>query len=125
MDRELRETQRAMEALQGHMRAALLANNTRDASRHAEAVQAASAVAHRQLEGALAGGGGPSDGEGRSGYSDFLRAAVRAMSDAIERSERVALGSNIDEMRSRLIDVKTEIDYADAYLRAALGGEPA
>lgn len=113
-----------MEALQGHLRAALLANNTRDAARHAEAVQAASAVAHRQLEDALAQAGGPLDGEGRKGHSNLLRAAVRAMNDAIERGERVALGSNIDEMRSRLIDVKTEIDYADAYLRAALEGEP-
>jgi hypothetical protein len=118
--RDIQETQQTMEALHEHLRAALLANNTRDAIGHAGAVQEASAVVLRHIERALGSDEG-GDGGGRDVDSNLVRAAQTAMSRAVDNGQRVALGTNIDQMRDRLIDVKTEVDYADAYLRVALG----
>jgi hypothetical protein len=120
--RDLQDTQLTMEALHAHLRAALLANNTRDAIGHAGAAQEAAAVVLRKLEQALRS----SDNRGsalRDANPDMLRAAHSSMSIAVEAGERVALGTNIDQMRDRLIDFKTQVDYADAYLRVSLGAE--
>lgn len=122
MYRRIQDTQNTMEALHEHMRAALLSQNTRDAIGHAGAVQEASAMVLHQLENSQKEGSTGAFG-GRDIDPAIVRSAIRAMNLAIENSERVALGSNIDEMRDRLIDVKTQIDYADAYLRVAIGHE--
>ena len=120
MNHHIQETQQTMEALHDHLRAALLSQNTRDAIGHSGAVQEASAVVLRQLDQALSHA--RDRDAGPSGiHRTVVQAAQRAMSQAIENGERVAIGSNIDEMRDRLIDVKTQIDYADAYLRIATG----
>jgi hypothetical protein len=112
VDRQIEAIAPTVESLHEHLRAALLANTTRDAVGHAGAAQEAALVILRSLEKA---GEGESRDRGR-----LLDNARLAMNTAIENSERIALATNIDEMRGRLLDVKTQIDYADAYLRAWL-----
>jgi hypothetical protein len=121
--RRLREIQLMVGALQKHLRAALLANNTRDAIGHSGAVHESSAAVLRQIEEALHALESASESDDRQVDANIIRAAERAMSLAVEDCERVALGTNVDEMRDRLINVKTQIDHADAYLRVSLGFE--
>jgi len=46
---------------------------------------------------------------------------VTALERAFAQAEHVAMAGNTEEMRAYLVDFKTYTDYADAYLRAALG----
>ena len=121
MYRRLREIQLTVGALQKHLRAALLANNTRDAIGHSGAVHESSAAVLRQIETALRSVDSDPEPADRQVDANLMRAAARSMSLAVENCERVALGSTVDEMRDRLVDVKTQIDYADAFLQASLG----
>jgi hypothetical protein len=111
--REIQAVQEIMQTLQEHLRSALLANSTRDAVGHASAAQQASVDIAARLEN-------QTSGHDESG-NRLLEAAQLALNHAIENGERVALASNIDEMRARVIDLKTQVDYADAYLRAWSG----
>jgi hypothetical protein len=121
--RKVREIQLTVGTLQKHVRVALLATNTRDAIQHLGAVQQTSAAVLRQLEDALRERGSDAESRDRNVQAGVVQAAGRSMSLAVENCQRVALGTNIDEMRERLVDVKTQIDYADAYLRVSLGTE--
>jgi uncharacterized membrane protein YccC len=121
--RRVREIQLTVDALQKHIRQALLATNTREAVTHLGAVQQACATVLRQLENALHERGPDADSKDRDVHPGIIQAASRSMNLAVENCERVALGTNIDEMRDRLVDVKTQIDYVDAYLRISLGTE--
>lgn len=53
----------------------------------------------------------------------LVQAAQRALSLAWTNSERVALGSSVPEMRQALVECKTFVDYAEAYIAASLGVE--
>jgi hypothetical protein len=53
----------------------------------------------------------------------LVQAAQRALTLAWTGSERVAIGSTVGEMREALVDCKTYVDFAEAYVRASLGVE--
>lgn len=123
MYREIRNVQSMVEALQAHVRDALLSTATRDMVEHAGRAQVSAAAAKEGLDSVLAGqadGAANSMGEPRV-EARFVHAANRSLSIAITEAEKVALGVDVDSMRARLIDFKSRADFADAYLRAALG----
>lgn len=53
----------------------------------------------------------------------LIQATQRALSLAWANSERVAVGSTVPEMRQALLQCKTFVDYAEAYVAASLGVE--
>jgi hypothetical protein len=112
VQREIQSAQETMQSLQEHLRAALLANSTRDAIGHSSAAQQAAVEIAARLEEATSGQD--------ESPEPLLEAAQLALNHAIENGERVAIATNIDEMRARVIDLKTQADYADAYIRAWL-----
>ena len=53
----------------------------------------------------------------------MVQATQRALGLAWANSERVAVGSTVPEMRQALLECKTFVDYAEAYIAASLGVE--
>jgi hypothetical protein len=51
----------------------------------------------------------------------LTQAARNALVDSMNGAEKVGLAENAQDMRERLLDFKTHVDFADAYLRAAAG----
>jgi hypothetical protein len=74
---------------------------------------------HTLRDGMDVGGGDRQD----QSTKNLLKAAERALSLAWDKGEKVSLGTNVSEMRARLLDVKTYVDFANAYISAALGTE--
>lgn len=123
MYREIREVQSTVDALLTHVRDALLATSTRDMVEHNGRAQVSAVSAKEELDKLLGGQGNDDEtpfGEPRV-ESRFVHAANRALSVAISEAEKIALGVDLESMRARVIDFKTRADYADAYLRAAVG----
>jgi hypothetical protein len=63
---------------------------------------------------------GDREPDGREIDADWVRTARDQPSEASERAEGIALGTNVREIWERVLEVKTRVDFADAYLRAAL-----
>jgi hypothetical protein len=125
MYREVRRVQSIVEELQTHIRDALLATTTRDMVERSGSAQVSAAAAQEELERLLKGQEGGdlnSFGEPRVD-SHFVDLANRSLSIAIVEAERVGLGVDVDSMRAQLIPFKTRSDFADAYLRAAIGAD--
>ena len=123
MYREIREIQSTIESLQRHVSDAILASSTRDMVEHAGRAQVSAVAAKDSLDrltGSRSGSDSDSFGEPRIDAA-FVRAAGHSLGEAISEAEKVGLGSDIDGMRARLIAFKTCTDFADAYLRAAIG----
>lgn len=122
-----RETQSArdrMEDLQGKLREAILAERTRDILAFSGEAQTIADQLTRSLENALKeGGSGGGSSYGRRVEQGFVHLAARALSMAVVDGEKVALGQDALGMRNRLFDFKTHVDFADAYLHAALGAD--
>lgn len=125
MYREIRAVQSTVEALQSHIRDALLSTSTRDMIEHSGRAHVSAVAAKEELDRLLDSG----YAEDESSFGEprvdrrFVNAANRVLSIVITEAEKVALGVDIDSMRARLIDFKTPADYADAYLRVAVGKE--
>jgi hypothetical protein len=115
--RATREVEDKLDVLERHLRAALLADDTRTISGETAAAQALTVEILDRLKAALAHGD-EADPDHR-----FVRSAVSCLSDAWNNAEKVGLGTNAAEMRARLIDFKTPADYAAAYVRLAVGSE--
>jgi hypothetical protein len=123
MYREIREVQSTVEALQTHVRDALLSTSTRDMVEHTGRAQVSAVAAKEELDRLLDGhdADDPSSfGEPRV-ESRFVDAANRSLGVAITEAEKLTLGVDVDSMRARLVDFKTLADFADAYLQAAVG----
>jgi hypothetical protein len=125
MYREIRAVQSTVEALQSHIGDALLSTSTRDMIEHTGRAHVSAVAAKEELDRLL--GSRPTEDESSFGEPRvdprFVEAANRALSTVITEAEKVALGIDIESMRARLIDFKTRADYADAYLRVAVGME--
>jgi hypothetical protein len=115
--RATREVEDKLDVLERHLRAALLADDTRTISAETAAAQALTVEILDRLKTALAR---VDDGDPDH---RFIQAAVNCLSDAWNNAEKVGLGASAAEMRARLIDFKTPADYAAAYLRMAIGYE--
>jgi hypothetical protein len=114
-----------METVQSHLRQALLSTTTRDMTEHSDQAQAAADLAMQQLDGVV----GNDEDAMPSAFGEpkverrFVDAAVNALSIAVTEAEKVALAADVDGMRARLVDFKTRVDFADAFLRASLGDD--
>ncbi len=104
-----------IDVLEGHLRTAILAGDTRLISQEVATAQAITVEVLTHLKPALA-----SAGEGASERA-FVQAAVDCLNHAWSNAEKVGLGTSASDMRARVLDVKTSVDYAAAYLRMALG----
>jgi hypothetical protein len=123
MYREVRQVQSIVEELQTRIRDALLSTTTRDMVARSGSAQVSAVAAQEELERILKGQEGAdlsSFGEPRVD-SHFVDLANRSLSIAISEAEKVGLGVDVDGMRARLVPFKTRSDFADAYLRAAVG----
>ncbi len=125
MYREIRAVQSTVEELQSHIRDALLATTTRETIEHAGRAQVSAVAAKEELDRLL----DPRYRDDETSFGEprvdrrFVDAATRALSVVITEAEKVALGVDVESMRTRLIDFKTRADYADAYLRIGVGTE--
>jgi hypothetical protein len=120
--RDVRDYQRAISELQNVVDAAILSQDTRDISTGVTHIMARANDVRVGLERTIAVGGNEGAGEPRLDRR-FLQAALSSVSRFVADATKVQLGNNPDEMRQRLLFLKTGIDHADAYLRAALGTE--
>ncbi|MBV9282436.1 MAG: hypothetical protein JOZ41_20345 [Chloroflexi bacterium] len=119
MHRELQHVRDSLDLIHRPLNAAILAESTRDVTAYLGRAQAASDQALLELNNALSRSG---SNIGRTERS-LVQAAANALTQAFGGAEKVFLGANVSEMRQRLLDFKTQVDFADAYLRAALGVE--
>jgi len=103
--------------LQNHIRDAVLADNTRDISAHASAAQAVADQVLRELQESLES----RDSGGARVERQFVDLAANELSMSVTEGQRVATGANVQEMRERLLRFKTHADFADAFIRCALG----
>lgn len=115
--RVTRQLEDKLDALDNHLRAALLADDTRTISTEAAAAQALTVDVLDRLKAALA------QVDENDPDHRFTQAAITCLTHAWNNAEKVGLGTSASEMRSRLIDFKTPADYAAAYLRMAIGYE--
>ena len=121
MYREVRDCLQTMQILQKHLEAAIIADDTR-----VMAPESAAAMAEvDQILAALRSGTKRADeGQGCDDEGDadrvMVEAAIAALGDAWTTAEKVGLAGSAPEMRARLLTFKTNADYADAYLRAAV-----
>jgi hypothetical protein len=117
MFRQLQQVRDKMDLVHQPLRNAILADSTRDMSLYLGQAQAAADETLNRLQGTVnAGVAGLSDEDGA-----LLRAAERALDLALDAAGKVALGNNVREMRDRLLEFKTQVDFAEAYVCAALG----
>jgi hypothetical protein len=119
--RKVQDFQRMMNDLQKLLRSAILATNTRDMVQYSDDAQA---LAVNLKSGLAQMVDDEDDEDGESNINPTLvRAAYDSTESALLDAQKVALGTTVDEMRDRLLAFKTWADWADAYLRAALGFE--
>jgi hypothetical protein len=104
-----------LDVLERHLRNAILAGDTRVISQETAAAQAITVEILTRLKTAV-DAAGEDDSE-----RTFVRAGVDCLNHAWNNAEKVGLGTSAADMRARLLDFKTSVDYATAYLRMALG----
>jgi hypothetical protein len=123
--RQVREAQRRIEEVRRHLHAAILANDTRDMTREAGAAQSTAVEIDRTLEDQVQLSRRPTWGEAsnRDLTSSLVDAARASLDSGITCAQRVALGQDVAQLRQGLLDCTTYVDFADAYLQAALGDE--
>jgi hypothetical protein len=115
--RAVHEMDEKLDELERHTRAAILAGDTRTVSAEAAAAQAITVELLDRLKHVLA------SGDERDVDRRFVEAAISCLAHAWNNVEKVGLGTNVNEMRARLLDFKTPVDYAIAYLRLSIGME--
>ncbi|MGH2442395.1 MAG: hypothetical protein ACRDFX_04445 [Chloroflexota bacterium] len=117
MYREIRAMSPDLDAIDGHLRAALKAADTRETGTESTAAQAILTGILDQLK-ELSRHEQESDVDAR-----FVQAAIASLNSAWSRAQKVAMGAGANQMRDTVIDFKTDFDFARAYLRAAIGSE--
>lgn len=120
MYRQVQHVQERIPDLRRHTHNAILGNDTRQMTREAGAAQVLADELARELGRGMAA---PDEfGESRANR-DYVQAAQNSFIMAINQAERVGLATNVDELRSVLLDFLTHVDLADAYTRVAVGAE--
>lgn len=110
-----------MNDVQGHLRVALLADTTRDMTAHSGQAQTLVDTLLQEVDDALKARDSGLESGNRRGERVMTQAARDALIDSMNGAEKVGLAENVQDMRERLLDFKTHVDFADAYLRAAAG----
>lgn len=114
MDRDIQETQQSMAAIQHHLRSALLADTTADLVAESNSAMALTDQVLQSLKAAA---------DAHNYRGSLVKAAIAALNQAWVNAEKLALGTNLGEMRGTVADFKASIDHADAYLQASSGQE--
>jgi hypothetical protein len=118
MYRRIQDFQREMNDLQGNLQTAILSDQIREMTQNAGEAHARAENLQRDLQALL----GETDG-GEHEERRFAQAALDSVMHAIDAAQKTGLGDDVPSLRARLLVFKTWADYADAYLRAALGFE--
>jgi hypothetical protein len=116
MYREVQRIRDDIQSVQRAVRAGILADVTRDVSGYTSEAMA-------QIDALINSLSHLPPGDNQGVEPALIGAAQRALNLAWARSERVGLGSSVPEMREALVDCKTYVDYAEAYVAASLGVE--
>jgi hypothetical protein len=121
-----RDVQHAVDSMQrihAPLRQAILADSTREMTERGGQAQAAADELLRQLEQALQGKTSALEARSDEGKVErfFVQAATNALQRAMADAQRILLGTDASGVRAGLLDFKTQVDFADAYLRAAIG----
>ncbi len=116
MYREVQRIRDDIEGVQQSIRSGILADTTRDISGYAGQAMA-------QIDSLLFALKNLPAGDSNGVEPALVRAAQRSLDLAWARSQRVGLGNTVPEMREALVDCKTFVDYAEAYVAASLGVE--
>jgi hypothetical protein len=122
--RQLHEVRDRMQDLQRHLRSAILADTTEEMTRYGGDAQSLADGLLGSLRDILSQGppGSGARGEKQVEWRS-VDAAANSLNLAWGSAERIALGTNVSEMRAYLVDMKTHTDFAEAYVHAALGME--
>jgi hypothetical protein len=114
-----------MQDLQIRLRSGLLADTTRDMSAYSGDAQTLINELLTALRETLAerGTSAQENSDEVKIERRFIDAAANSLNLAWASAEDVGAGTDIAEMRARLLEVKTHADFAHAYLNAALGTE--
>jgi hypothetical protein len=110
-----------MNDVQGHLRVAILSDTTRDMTARSGQAQTLIDTLLQEVDDALKVGSSGLESRERRGERVMTQAARDALVDSMNGAEKVGLAENAQDMRARLLDFKTHVDFADAYLRAAAG----
>jgi phosphoribosylformylglycinamidine (FGAM) synthase-like enzyme len=112
-----------MDDIQGHLRSAILADTTRDMATHSGEAQTLVDTLLQEVDDVLKLGAPDLDENSQSRRIErvMTQAARDTLVDAMNSAEKVGLAENVQEMRERLLDFKTHVDFADAHLHAAAG----
>jgi hypothetical protein len=115
-DRRIERVWQRMEDLQGQLRSAILAETTQEMESPAGVAHAESIDLEDQLESL------PEELRNHdNGRSVSLQTALVCVEHAIVSAQKIALATNVTEMRAYLLEFATHVNFADAYLQAALG----
>jgi len=117
MYREVQHIRDNVAGVQREVNAGILAESTRDITAHTSQAMAL-------IDGLIQS----LNNLNRSGNNEgvepqLVDATGRALNRAWVQAERVAIGSSVAEMRQALVDCKTFVDYAEAFVSASLGVE--
>jgi hypothetical protein len=115
--RVTRQLEDRLDVLENHLRAALLADDTRTISAETAAAQAITVEVLDRLKAVVSAAGEDAPDH------HYIQSAINCLTHAWSNAEKVGLGSSVREMRERVIDFKTPVDYASAYLQIEIGYE--
>lgn len=117
MDRDIRDALSVVRDAETHLKASLLASDTRTMAREADASLALIDDVLDEVKSVQT-----QDTESTQGGSaDLLNAAAASLNRAWVSSEKVGMADNLEQMRSAVLDVLTHTHYADAFLHACVG----
>lgn len=119
MYRQVQQARDNMVNVERAVRAGILAENTREMSGYGtEGMAMVDQMLHTLREGLTAHDPGEPEVN-----RNLVEATIRALTLAWSASEKMATGTSVTEMRSALLDVKSYVDFAAAYIATALGTE--
>jgi hypothetical protein len=121
--RDVQQAVHSMDRIHAPLRQAILADSTQEMAERGRQAQAAVDQLLGLLEEALQSNSSSPEAFTSEGRVErvFVQAAVSALQQAGTQAQRLLLGTDISSVRAGLLDFKTQADFADVYLRAALG----
>ena len=120
---DVRQAVRRMDRIHAPLRQAILADSTPQMAEWGTQAQTALNQLLGLLEEALQSNIDSPETLTSEGQVErvLVQAAVSALQRAGTQAQRLFLGTDVSSVRAGLLDFKTQADFADAYLRAAIG----
>jgi hypothetical protein len=116
MYREVQRIRDDIQRVQQGVTSGILADSTRDMSGYTGEAMA-------QIDALISSLNHLPGGDTQGVEPALIQAAQRALTLAWTNAERVGVGNTVPEMRRALVECKTYVDYAEAYVAASLGVE--